>query len=727
MTGVEFKFNIEYIFIKQKPLNLKRMKRNNRKLTKIFKIGFLFLGISLFLWSCEKQDANIVEISEDEILITDNNFYELSFDKNFSTTLTKIQKEFKEQSKSSSSKQKYQIKIDSTKIRKVATSNTITYNILIERENENYFENLVLNFFKNEKPQAFIVKYYPTGKGKSNKNHNPFHFEGKYSIEKINYDDLDLHSKVTCTTSHFIYCDETGRDSETGKFYNGTHLADPVCFNLGNDNLFTVTRTSCEATAEESITPTNEEIIDYSSGGGSGLTVGSGNPYLSPLLPCNSISLESDINSGYSCSSLDDILGNNLFSELSDKHYNWLQKNIEVHNYLTNLASSNIDIVFLKEFIPKVIRILNKEIYANTLETKLENSLFLSLVSDLLHKKNDKIFYQFNTLYSNLDSDNSLTIADWQMISSKIDEIHSIYLRYNINYQTELSQLSSYDQKVIAENSLFIGFLPSVNSILGEYWPKNADEWAVIGELFAQFLPELALGFIPGSDIIEVIKGVDNGDTVAVALGLAGLIVDAFGGTILKGLTKAFKIGKKVFTTFKLSYKFIKVIGKALKAGLKVSLDGTTVIFKKSSKEIARITNNVMTFNYTGFGGKIVTNPNKTTTVIGKWQNGTKEIIDSGLSKSGKNTGGINALSETPNPNWNDQQIWDNINEPWLREAANRNDVIRVISDPNNPTNIFKNNGDLSFFGREHNLLTTPVSQGGLGYTYNSSTFTYFK
>ncbi|PIV97663.1 MAG: hypothetical protein COZ16_06820 [Flavobacteriaceae bacterium CG_4_10_14_3_um_filter_31_253] len=59
----------------------------------------------------------------------------------------------------------------------------------------------------------------------------------------------------------------------------------------------------------------------------------------------------------------------------------------------------------------------------------------------------------------------------------------------------------------------------------------------MIGNLFAQFLPELALGFIPGSDIIEVIKGANQGDAVAVAIGLAGLIVDAFGGTILKGLT----------------------------------------------------------------------------------------------------------------------------------------------------------------------------------------------
>ncbi len=105
----------------------------------------------------------------------------------------------------------------------------------------------------------------------------------------------------------------------------------------------------------------------------------------------------------------------------------------------------------------------------------------------------------------------------------------------------------------------------------------------------------------------------------------------------------------------------------------------------------------------------------------------TRKIIDGAIEKFGKNTGGINALSETPDPNWNDQQIWDNINEPWLRDAANRNDVIRVVSDPNNPINLINDKGQISFFAREHNLLTTPVSQGGLGYTYNPLTYTYTK
>jgi hypothetical protein len=84
-------------------------------------------------------------------------------------------------------------------------------------------------------------------------------------------------------------------------------------------------------------------------------------------------------------------------------------------------------------------------------------------------------------------------------------------------------------------------------------------------------------------------------------------------------------------------------------------------------------------------------------------------------------------LNEDIPSGWTDQQTWDNINEPWLRKAANRGDVIRVVSNPDVPENIYKLDGNLTFFGREHSLLTKPISQGGLGYTYNPSTFTYVK
>jgi len=170
-------------------------------------------------------------------------------------------------------------------------------------------------------------------------------------------------------------------------------------------------------------------------------------------------------------------------------------------------------------------------------------------------------------------------------------------------------------------------------------------------------------------------------------------------------------------------------IGRALKNGYKSEIsDNVLKLLKPDGSELARFTNNIMEFNYSGFGGKILTQSNKTTTIIGKYNPGgpgTKSIIDSGLSKTGRNTGGLNVLDAQIPAHWTDQQIWDNVNSPWLREAAQNNDIIRVISDPLSPNNIFKPNGTLSFMGREHELLTKPVNLGGLGYTYNPSNFTY--
>lgn len=262
---------------------------------------------------------------------------------------------------------------------------------------------------------------------------------------------------------------------------------------------------------------------------------------------------------------------------------------------------------------------------------------------------------------------------------------------------SNFDQLSLANQNIVAQNSLFIAFLPEVTAIIGDYWPKNDEEWTVIGELFSQFLPELALGFIPGSSIVDVVKGIDQGDIVAITVGIVGVIVDAFGGTILKGISKAGRIAYKVFKSFKLTYKFVKVLGKALKTGLKVTLDGTTVILKKSGTEIARIANNILTFKYSGFGGDIITNPNKTTTLIGRWQNQLENIWNTGLAKQGNNSGGLNVLGDvngsTIAEKWAD-------NKRWLNEAIVRKDVIRVTANPLDIDNVFynKQNVDLSKF-----------------------------
>jgi hypothetical protein len=317
-----------------------------------------------------------------------------------------------------------------------------------------------------------------------------------------------------------------------------------------------------------------------------------------------------------------------------------------------------------------------------------------------------------------------------QMVAKTVQILNIIK---NVN---SFEQLSAENQKIVTKSALFINFLPNVSSIIGEYWPKNDEEWAVINDLIKQFLPELILGFVPGSSALDVISGIDKGNATTVTIGIAGILVDAFGGSIFKGIAKAGKVSYKAFTSFKIIYKYVKTIGTALKNGLKITLDNNTVkLFNKTGNEIGVVLSNVLRVKFPTHGGDIISHPSKTTTIIGKFAkdqpNGTDALIKSGLTESingvsSKTT--FNVLNEVPNPSWTtDQQIWDNLNEPWLRDAASRNDVIRVISDPNNTINLINDKGQISFFAREHNLLTIPVSQGGLGYTYNPLTYTYTK
>lgn len=70
-------------------------------------------------------------------------------------------------------------------------------------------------------------------------------------------------------------------------------------------------------------------------------------------------------------------------------------------------------------------------------------------------------------------------------------------------------------------------------------------------------------------------------------------------------------------------------------------------------------------------------------------------------------------------PNW----TWE-INSQWLTSAANRGDIIRVVSDPTNVNNIWIDgivNGTRSTYGKEVKLLED------LGYSFNPSKYEFVK
>jgi hypothetical protein len=295
-----------------------------------------------------------------------------------------------------------------------------------------------------------------------------------------------------------------------------------------------------------------------------------------------------------------------------------------------------------------------------------------------------------------LNTDNMLALSELQIASQKAKEIFDIVNKdYNLNI-TDINQFSNVEKRVILENSLFLSILPNIPS-LGQYWPKNAEEWAVVGSLFEQFIPELLLGFIPGSSIIDVIKGFNSGDTVAIALGIAGVLVDAFGGSILKGLAKAGKIIYKVFKSFKTLYKFIRIVKNALVKGYKLVLEGDVVKFfrKSDNVHIASSLSNVLTLKFPAFGGDIVSHHSKTTTLLGKFlegaPNGTDALIKSGLTESITGVSSKTTFNVLNDPNF---AGWIT-NKVWLDDAIARSDIFRAISDPKDIGNVFFNIGGI--------------------------------
>ena len=350
-------------------------------------------------------------------------------------------------------------------------------------------------------------------------------------------------------------------------------------------------------------------------------------------------------------------------------------------------------------------------------------------------------FSELELILNEVSQEDNLSHSDLLLMAGLTKQAYELLKPYAIQLITigSLSDMSTVVPPdildIIEKNLTQVAILPQVKNITGQAWPQGTLQWEALGEILFQshFLIEIGVGFIPGSSIIDVVDGISNDDYLALTFGIAGLVVDAFGGTIVKAIGKIGKVAYKGFKIFKTALDYLGEIKNTIQFGLKTVLDDNIVkIVNDLDDEIARIYNTgfgnslstVLKFNYSGFGGDIVTNPNKTTTVIGRFNDqihgeGISVIKNSGLYKYGENIGGINILDAPPGT-WSEQ-----LNMDWIDEAIQRDDVIRVVSDPLDDSNIFR----LDSFGNITNELTPfglEVNRLNLaGYTFNPNTFEF--
>lgn len=314
------------------------------------------------------------------------------------------------------------------------------------------------------------------------------------------------------------------------------------------------------------------------------------------------------------------------------------------------LPPSNADLLRINELTQIIENSFN---YIESEESLIER---IEAIGEYFELTSHQDFSGLSEMLQVAINDPSLTLEDYVFMWQKSKEAYDIIKPYafqlsNLDSLEDINTIIPLQQLSIAENNLTtVAFLPQVKSLIGDYWPQNQDEWLALGEILFQpsFLLEIGVGFIPGSSIIDVVTGLNEGDYVAISIGVAGLVVDAFGGTIIKAIGKIGKVAYKGFKVFKIAFKYLQEVKNSIQYGLKTVLDNNIVkIVNNLDNEIARIYNvgsshslsTLLKFNYSGFGGNIITTPNKTTTLIGKWDNQLENIWNSGLAKQGENVG----------------------------------------------------------------------------------------
>ena len=200
--------------------------------------------------------------------------------------------------------------------------------------------------------------------------------------------------------------------------------------------------------------------------------------------------------------------------------------------------------------------------------------------------------------------------------------------------------------------------------------PELLEAWKALGEF-----PNLRK--IPGNlEVLDKVKGkfTYGGKT---------------GQEALEEIFTGHKSAQKFIDNFKKYDEIIGEVDDITVTGIKSSSE---VRILNKSKQVGKVVDGKLNVGYSGFGGDIVCDPNKTTTLLGKWKDpdggGTKDILDSKLFKVGENKGGANVLS-FDGSGMSEAQQWA-VNYKWLNEAAQRGDVIRVVSNPMNLDNLFK-------------------------------------
>jgi len=516
------------------------MKTSKNKLTNILKIGILFFGISMLLWSCEK-DIEINEfhnISDNEKLdytLEKIGYSKLITDQEIEKSLPVIKGRFsnnkkgkKQSKKTTQISEHFSIIKDS--VHKITTQDVITWSFKIETPvlKNSDFENFLVKKH-NEEFSYFLVSYEKD-------------LETKYkkailypiSKETLNLDNLNLARK-----GDYLMPDDGdgggggcsgklvfGRCSVGGEA-NGHGPAlqrDGVTRCSGSPFLY-IDFTHCRNAGMidlNDIPNYNTPDNNNTQNGDSGLSNNGGSSSSGGTTITNPVTLECD-----NCSN-----------------------SLSLISYLNLTDQSQIDWVNNANNSQTVTKLSN---FGNT------------------NQWSESVITISGQVISGLSNTNNLSLSFEENIAvkNKATEIFDIIARNNFS---NIDQYSIADQKTIAQNSLFISFLPNLKD-LGIELPQTAEEWAEFGEILVEVMYEIIPDLIPGvaelNSLKNSISAFSNGSYIDGTTELAFALIGVFpAGKLMKALAKFAKLAKKTAKIFKVYLKLFK-LNKYLARGFK--------------------------------------------------------------------------------------------------------------------------------------------------------------
>lgn len=259
------------------------MKMKKSKLTNLLKFGILFFGISLFLFSCEKEELIPIEVSS-KIIPQKMSLSEAKKNKDF----TLISEKFKLKpylNENSFAKKSKDFTIDFSSFYEIKKENYTSYTFLLKRSNSvnSITENLVIEK-KNDTIRGYIVKYSDIFYKKSgtdlflNAKTSRTYFKGDIE-ELLKENNIEIHNKGGWSCNW-----NTAYTPRTCDAHGTFNEENSNCGNVGKSNWISSSYQTCSYNStENTLSESSGNEIDFSYGGGSR---GYDNSETVPIIPC---------------------------------------------------------------------------------------------------------------------------------------------------------------------------------------------------------------------------------------------------------------------------------------------------------------------------------------------------------------------------------------------------------------------------------------------------------